>query len=98
MNKNIVLATLFAAVAFFPLSTTPGHAASCADELKVVESKVKVSHEGEVRDWQGAQNYIVQAQKALAANDDAKCKQQVEVARKNLRDSRDSGNDNSNDD
>lgn len=85
MNKKIVLAALFATVAFFPLSTTSSHAASCAEELKVVEVKYNLTQDGEVRYRRGAEGHIVNAQKSLAANDEAKCQQQVSEARRDLR-------------
>lgn len=88
MNKKIVLAALLAAAAYFPLSTTSAYAASCADELKWVESKYNVTQENEVRYRRGAERNIADAQKALAANDNAKCMQQVVEARRSLRDSK----------
>lgn len=98
MNKNIVLATLLAAVAFYPLSATSSHAATCADELKVVESKYNSSKEGEVRDHRGAETKIASAQSALVSNDDAKCMQQVAEARSRLRTNRESSDNDGSDD
>ena len=85
MNKKILLATLFAAAAYFPLSATSALAASCADELKVVESKFNTTQDGEVRYRRGAEGHIVNAKKALESNDNAKCQQQVAEARRDLR-------------
>ena len=85
MSKKIILSALFAAVAFFPLSTTSVYAANCADELKVVESKWNDTQEGEVRYRRGAESNIAVAKKALVANDNAKCMQQVAEAHRSLR-------------
>ena len=98
MNKKIVLASLLAAVAFYPLSATSGYAATCSDELKVVESKYNSSQPGEVHDHRGAERKIADAQKAMVANDNAKCIQQVAEARTHLRTNKESSGSDGNDD
>jgi hypothetical protein len=88
MNTKIVLATLVAAVAFLPLATTPGHAATCAEELKTVEDQFANQSETDALDKRGAEYSIADAKKALSAGDEAKCQTNVKEAARQLEERR----------
>lgn len=86
MHSKIVLATLAATVAVLPLTTTPGHAATCAEELKTVQDRF--ANAIDVEDKRGAEYSIADAKKSLAAGDEAKCQTQVKEAQRQLQDRR----------
>jgi hypothetical protein len=88
MQLKIVFATLAAAVAFFPLATTPGHAATCAEELTTVQDQFANQSETDALDKRGAEYSIADAKKALSAGDEAKCQTNVKEAERQLQDRR----------
>lgn len=84
MSKTLVLSTLLAAMVVLPLATTSSHAATCGEELSMVQAKYRSALDNDVRDRFGAKISIGEAQQALAANNEQLCRQYVTEAETHL--------------